>query len=65
MATLGRVEHQGASECLEDVARGAADPSLLKANDVVDADVRELGKLLAAQAGHTPPNAGIEADELR
>jgi hypothetical protein len=34
-------------------------------NDVVDADVREPGELLAAQPGDTAANAGVEADELR
>jgi hypothetical protein len=58
VSTLGVVEQEGAGEHLEDVARWPADPALLEANDVIAADVREPGKLLAAQPGDAAANAG-------
>ena len=65
MPTLGCVEQQGASQRLEDAARRTTDPSLLEANDVIDAHVRQPGEFLAPQAGHAAPNTDVEPGEFR
>ena len=64
MTALDVVEEQGTSQPFEDVGRGPADPSLLEADDIVDADVDELGELLAPQAGDAASGAGVETDQL-
>lgn len=45
-----RVETQGAGQCLDDLSRGAGRPALFEADDVVDRDAGEHGRLLPPQS---------------
>jgi hypothetical protein len=65
MTALDIVEQKCAGQRLEDVGGGAADPALLEPDDIVDADVDELGELLPPQAGDAAAGARVEAGQLR
>ncbi len=59
-----RVETQGAGRCLDDLSRGAGRPALFDADDVVDRDAGEHGRLLPPQSHRAPASALRQAGRL-
>ena len=64
MTAFGLVQQQGAGQLADDLGRRSADPPLLEPDQVVGADVDQLGELLTAQARHPAADSGWQADEL-
>ena len=62
MDPLGLVELEGAGDGVEHAVGGALDVAALELGVIVDADAREVGDLLAPQAGHATGRVGGDSE---